>query len=252
MAQILLERASLSFRVRRQRQITIKEYLLKGMYLRRHNPLVEIRALQDLSLDLRDGARIGVLGSNGAGKSTLLRLLAGVYPPTSGRRTVHGRVSSLFELNLGFEMEANGWQNIRNRGFLQGETPRSLRAKTREIADFSELGKFLDLPVRYYSAGMLVRLAFAIATAVEPEVLLIDEVLAAGDLAFQAKAARRLQEMVARARLLVVVSHDLAALVRLCDTGLWLEHGRVQQLGPIAEVIAAYQEHVRDCQLQPA
>src|SRR5262249_49566117 len=151
-----------------------------------------------------EGERVGVLGHNGAGKSTLLKLLAGVYPPTRGRRVVEGQISSLFDIALGFEIEATGWDNIRYRGYLQGETPDSIGEKMQPIADFSELGEFLNVPVRYYSAGMMVRLAFSIATAIDPEVLLVDEVLGAGDLAFQAKARQRMKEMIERARLLVL------------------------------------------------
>src|SRR5436190_494242 len=171
MAHIDLDHACLTFRLRERYQITLKEYLLRGMYRRTANPLREVKALQDVSLTCRDGNRLGIIGANGAGKSTLLRLLAGIYWPTQGRRLVQGRISSLFELTLGFEMEASGRQNILYRGYLQGETPRSIRAKMDEIAEFSELGHFLDLPMRCYSAGMLVRLAFSIATAIEPEIL---------------------------------------------------------------------------------
>jgi ABC-type polysaccharide/polyol phosphate transport system ATPase subunit len=252
MAYVELDRAGMTFRIRQRYQITLKEYLLRGLFRRSANPFKEVKALQDVSLRLRDGSRVGVIGANGAGKSTLLRLLAGIYTPTSGRRLVRGRVSSLFELTLGFEMEATGWKNIVYRGYLQGETPRSIQAKVRDIADFSELGSFLDMPVRCYSSGMLVRLAFAIATAVEPEILLVDEVLSAGDLAFQAKARRRMREMMARARIMVVVSHDLAGLPRLCDRAIWLDHGRVRQAGPVADVIAAYTDHVRGRPLQTA
>src|SRR5262249_44925867 len=187
MARIDLDRVSLTFRVREQHQITLKEFLVRGLFRRVRNPLLKVRALRDVTLRFRDGDRVGVIGGNGAGKSTLLRLLAGVYWPTRGRRVVEGRGSSLFELNLGFEMEASGRQNIIYRGYLQGETPRTIRAKMQEIAEFSELGRFLDVPVRYYSAGMLVRLAFSIVTTIEPEILLVDEVLGAGDLAFQQK-----------------------------------------------------------------
>jgi lipopolysaccharide transport system ATP-binding protein len=244
MAKIDLERVSLTFRVREQYQITLKEYLLRGLFRRARNPLLKVRALQDVSLRFGDGDRVGIIGGNGAGKSTLLRLLAGVYTPTRGRRRVAGRVSSLFELNLGFEMEATGRKNIMYRGYLQGETPRSIRAKMQEIADFSELGRFLDVPMRYYSAGMLVRLAFSIATTIEPEVLLVDEVLSAGDLAFQAKARERMEDMMSRAKIIVMVSHDLENLPQLCETGVWLDHGRVCKIGPIEDVIAAYRAHV--------
>jgi ABC-type polysaccharide/polyol phosphate transport system ATPase subunit len=252
MPYVKLDRASMVFRIRQRYQITLKEYLLRGLYRPSANPFREVRALQDISLTLRDGSRLGVIGANGAGKSTLLRLLAGIYAPTSGRRVVRGRVSSLFELTLGFEMEATGWKNMIYRGYLLGETPRSIKAKMQEIAAFSELGDFLDMPVRCYSSGMLVRLAFAIATAVEPEILLIDEVLSAGDMAFQAKARRRMREMMARAKIMVVVSHDLQSLPRLCDQAIWLDHGRMRQAGPVADVIAAYTEHVRSREHQAA
>jgi ABC-type polysaccharide/polyol phosphate transport system ATPase subunit len=244
-SRIELDRVSLTFRVREQHQITLKEFLLRGLYRRSRNPLLKVHALRDVSLRFGDGDRVGIIGGNGAGKSTLLRLLAGVYWPTRGRRLVLGRVSSLFELNLGFEMEASGRQNIIYRGYLQGETPRSIRAKMEEIAAFSELGKFLDVPVRYYSAGMLVRLAFSIATAIEPEILLIDEVLSAGDLAFQQKARERMRAMMSRAKIIVVVSHDLGNLPHLCETGVWLAQGQVRRVGPIDEVIAAYREHTQ-------
>ncbi len=249
MPLIQLDNASMIFRVREQYQITLKEYLLRGMFRRRANPVMEVRALQDISLRFGDGDRIGIIGGNGAGKSTLLRLLAGIYAPTRGRRTVRGRISSLFELSLGFEMEASGRQNIIYRGYLQGETPRSIRAKMKEIADFCELGRFLDIPVRFYSAGMQVRLAFSIATTLKPEILLVDEVLSAGDLAFQAKARRRMRDMMSRAKIMVVVSHDLDTLAAVCETGIWLHRGRMRLTGPMQTVIDAYKEFVRD---QPA
>jgi ABC-type polysaccharide/polyol phosphate transport system ATPase subunit len=240
MASIVLDRVNLTFHVRQHRQLTLKEYLLKGMYRQSVNPRVEIRALQNLCFEIGDGERVGILGANGSGKSTLLRLLAGIYHPTSGQRRVEGRVSSLFELGLGFEMEATGWKNIRFRGFLQGESVESVRRKAPEIAAFSELGDFLDMPTRYYSSGMLVRLAFSAATTMEPEILLIDEVLGAGDRAFQQKAQKRLRDMVEQARILVVVSHELPVLSGLCQRGIWLDKGRVLADGPIDEVIDAY------------
>ena len=244
MAAVELDHASMIFRVREQHQITLKEYLLRGMYRRTANPVMKVKALNDVSLRFHDGDRVGIIGGNGAGKSTLLRLLAGIYAPTRGQRTVLGRVSSLFELSLGFEMEASGRQNIAYRGYLQGETPRTLKTKTQEIAEFSELGRFLDIPVRYYSAGMLVRLAFSIATTIEPEILLVDEVLSAGDLAFQTKARQRMGQMMSRAKIIVVVSHDLASLSQLCVTGVWMDQGRVRLLGPMHDVITAYKDQV--------
>ena len=178
MALIRLDDVDLVFHVRRHGRISLKEYLLHGFFRRRKENVLEVRALEGINLQIDEGERVGIIGSNGAGKSTLLKLLAGVYPPTGGTREVCGQISSLFELSLGFEMDASGWDNMMYRGYLQGESPRSIREKMGSIADFSELGQFLDMPIRYYSSGMLVRLAFSIATAINPEVLLLDEVLA--------------------------------------------------------------------------
>jgi ABC-type polysaccharide/polyol phosphate transport system ATPase subunit len=252
MPRIELDQVSMIFRVRQQYQITLKEYLLRRMARPDRNPITTIKALQGVTLHIGDGERVGIVGANGSGKTTLLRLLAGIYHPTHGKRRVRGRISSLFELSLGFEMEASGWKNILYRGYLQGETPLSMKKKMEEIAEFSELGKFLNLPVRYYSAGMLVRLAFSIATTIQPEILLVDEVLSAGDLAFQAKAQQRMREMLDRAGIVVLVSHDLESVRRLCDRAIWLEQGRVQKDGPASEVVTAYIDQVEQRQALPA
>jgi lipopolysaccharide transport system ATP-binding protein len=244
MARIELDNVSVSFRVRHMRRITLKEYLLRRLFSRSVNPVVTVEALQNVNLTLEEGQRIGILGHNGAGKSTILKVLAGIYPPTSGRRIVEGRISSLFDISLGFELEASGWENIAYRGFLQGESPKSIEAKMQAIADFTELGDFLNMPVRHYSAGMMVRLAFAIATAIEPEILLVDEVLSVGDMAFQEKARKRMREMIDRAKLIVMVSHDLASLGRLCERGIWMDHGRVRLEGHMEDVIQAYSDSV--------
>lgn len=241
MARITLDHAGITFKVRRSGRVTLKEFMVRQLFRRSRNPVLEIRALDDICLDLTRGTRLGIIGHNGAGKSTLLKLLAGVYPPTSGARAVSGRISSLFDITLGFEPEATGWENVSYRAFLQGETPSSLRPKLHAIAEFSELGDFLNVPVRCYSSGMLMRLAFSIATAMEPEILLVDEVLSVGDMAFQEKARQRMQEMLERAHLIVMVSHDLDSLAKVCDQALLLDHGRIRMQGPTAEVIRAYE-----------
>jgi ABC-type polysaccharide/polyol phosphate transport system ATPase subunit len=245
MARIELDHIGLTFRVRQKIRLTLKEFIVGGMFLQSKNPVMEVPALQDVSLEVEQGDRVGVIGPNGAGKTTLLKLLAGIYPPTEGRIAVEGKVSSLFDIALGFEPDASGWENISYRSYLQGETPRSVRAKRDAIAAFSELGEFLHMPVRYYSAGMVVRLAFSIATAIDPEILLVDEVLSVGDLAFQSKARERMKEMMERAHLMVMVSHDLDAVESICNRAVWLSRGRVVQAGPSADVIAAYTASVQ-------
>jgi lipopolysaccharide transport system ATP-binding protein len=245
MVEIDLDGVSLDFKVRQFRHLTLKEFLVRGLFKRAANPYIHVHALKDISLRVGEGERLGIIGHNGAGKSTLLKLLAGIYPPSHGSRTVRGRISSLFDITLGFEPDASGWENIDYRGYLQGETPKSIRAKKEQIAAFTELGEFLDMPVRYYSAGMMIRLAFAIATASEPEILIVDEVLSVGDLGFQQKASQRIRAMMAQARLMVIVSHDLQSLQNLCTRIVWLDHGRIRQVGPPAETVAAYQSHAQ-------
>ena len=231
MARLQLDNVGLTFRVRYGGRVPLKEYVLNLFHRRQTSPVIEVNALSDISMNLTDGDRIGIIGPNGAGKSTLLKVLAGIYEPTAGKRRVSGRISSLFDISLGFEMEATGWQNIAYRSFLQGETPKSIRPKMKAIAEFSELGDFLNMPVRYYSSGMFVRLAFSIATAIEPEILLVDEALGAGDLEFQ---------------------HDMDAVKSRCDKIVWLDHRRVRQVGPSEEVADAYTEFMKQHQAPPA
>jgi ABC-type polysaccharide/polyol phosphate transport system ATPase subunit len=242
MAKIELQDVSLTFTIRQQRKVSLKEYLTRMLFLPSRNPKVAVHALSHLNLKAQDGERIGVIGHNGAGKSTLLKMLAGVYPPTAGTRVVEGRICSLFDISLGFEFEANGWENIKYRAYLMGENPRSLEKKIQSIAEFSELGDFLNIPVRYYSSGMLVRLAFSISTAVNPEVLLIDEVLSAGDMSFQIKARQRMEQMMETARLMVLVTHEVSSVQEICNRAIWMQHGSIVMDGKPSEVVAAYQK----------
>ena len=244
MSLIKLEDVGLLFQVRCMGRISLKEYLLKGFFRRSKKKTFDVQALDGINLTVGEGDRLGIIGHNGAGKSTLLKLLAGVYPPTAGQRMVRGRISSLFDIALGFEGDASGWENIMFRGYLLGETPETIRDKVQPIAEFSELGDFLNMPVRYYSSGMMVRLAFSISTAIEPEILIIDEVLSTGDMAFQTKARERMRGLMSSARAVIVVSHDLTSLASLCDRVLWLHHGKMRMLGPTEEVIAAYTQEV--------
>lgn len=240
MTYIELDDVHLTFEVRHGQGVTLKEFLLSKVARRPVTTKICVDAIKQFNLSIREGERVGVIGHNGAGKSTLLKLLAGIYPPTRGDRRVEGKISSLFDIEIGFEPDATGWENIRYRGYLQGETPRTIRRKMEPIAEFAELGKFLEMPVRYYSAGMKLRLAFAIATAIDPEVLLVDEVLSVGDLAFQEKARRRMYEMMAKAKIIVMVSHDMDAIAKVCQRVLWLDHGTIRLDGQPTAVIGEY------------
>lgn len=244
MALIELTDASVTFTIRQHKRVSFKEYLVRGLFRQSVNSNVSVHALAGVNLTLRDGDRVGVIGHNGAGKSTLLKLLAGIYPPTSGGRTVEGKICSLFDISLGFEPEASGWDNIAYRAYLQGESPATLKGKIDGIAAFTELGEFLNVAVRHYSAGMMMRLAFAIATAIEPEVLLVDEVLAVGDLAFQQKAQARMREMMSSARVMVFVAHELETIRQMCNRVVWMRHGQVVMQGDPEDVIDAYIESV--------
>ena len=240
MAKIELTDVSITFNAHQQKRVSLKEYVVRGMFRKSLNPVLRVHALNGVTLSARDGDRIGVIGHNGAGKTTLLKTLAGVYPPTAGTRVVEGKVCSLFDITLGFEQEATGWENILYRAYLQGETPASVRDKLDQIAAFTELGDFLNIAVRNYSSGMLMRLAFSIATAVDPEVLLIDEVLAVGDLAFLQKARARMKELMGTARLMVMVAHDLPTIREMCTRVIWMTHGQVVMEGDPDEVVDAY------------
>ncbi len=230
--------------MRQCKRASLKEAVVRGLLRRTLNSSVWVHALSDIHFSAREGDRIGVIGHNGAGKSTLLKLLAGIYPPTEGTVSVQGRICSLFDIALGFEPEATGWENIVFRSYLHGQTPADVRAKLDPIGEFTELGEFLSMPVRNYSAGMLMRLAFAIATASEPEILLIDEVLAVGDRAFQIKAKARMRELMASSRLMVLVSHDLNVLRDTCNRVIWMKHGKMVMEGPSAEVIDQYAQSI--------
>lgn len=252
MAHIVFENVHLQFDVRRRRRISFKDFIVRGMFRRSANPRIKVNALSGVSFEIREGDRVGIIGHNGAGKSTLLKTIAGVYPPTHGRRDVEGRISSLFDVTLGFESEASGWETIAYRGYLQGETPKSIATKVKSIAEFSELGEYLDMTVGYYSTGMTVRLGFAIATATEPEILIVDEILGAGDLAFQQKARQRMDAMITNAKVVVLASHDLSTVSRLCNRVIWMDHGHVRQMGPPEKVIEAYTASTQQPQLLAA
>lgn len=196
-----------------------------------------IEALRDIDIRIAHGERVALVGHNGAGKTTLLRVLAGIYVPQAGRVAVSGKVAPLFDIGLGMDGEASGYDNIRLRGLYLGLSRREIECRIDEIAAFSELGGFLDMPIRTYSAGMQTRLSFAICTSVDPEVLLLDEGILAGDAAFMEKAQARLAAFVARAGILVLASHSDSLLASLCSRALRLEHGRLVADGPLQQVL---------------
>lgn len=202
--------------------------------------VVVVQALSDINLTLKSGDSLGLIGRNGAGKSTLLRVLAEIYAPTAGKISVVGKSVPLLDISLGLDDQSTGRQNIRLRGLLLGMTSQEIEEKTLEIVDFTELDGYIDLPLRTYSAGMRVRLAFAISTAVDADILLLDEVLGVGDAAFQEKAKKRLQEFHSRAQIVVHAIHDEKAIRDSCNKALWLENGSIKAFGDTSDVVAMY------------
>jgi ABC-2 type transport system ATP-binding protein/lipopolysaccharide transport system ATP-binding protein len=207
---------------------------------------VTIRALDSISLAVREGDRLGLIGHNGAGKSTLLKVFAGVYEPTGGRIAIEGRLSPLFNLAPGWDPEDTGFENIMNCGLFLGMTPDEVRRKTPEIAEVTGLGSYLDLPARTYSAGMILRLAFSIATAIDPEILLLDEGLSAGDASFAAVAEARIKNLLSRSRILIMASHSTELLKNWCNKAILLERGRIVASGPVAEVAEVYKSRPKE------
>ncbi|MCJ7856665.1 ABC transporter ATP-binding protein [Lachnospiraceae bacterium NSJ-143] len=202
--------------------------------------LHDVHALKGVSFEMVEGNRVGVIGHNGAGKSTLLKALAGIYPITGGEIEIKGQLQSLFDLAVGFEIDATGRENIAYRGLLLGESPKSIKEKTQEIIEFAELGEFIDYPVKSYSSGMIVRLAFAISTMIKGDILLLDEVFGAGDAKFMQKAKKRIMGLIETAKILVFVSHDFNAVRELCNRAIWLDHGEVKMDGDVETVINEY------------
>ncbi|WP_321919192.1 ABC transporter ATP-binding protein [Paraburkholderia tropica] len=192
-----------------------------------------VTALDQLTFSVRDGERVGLVGHNGSGKTTLLRTLSGVYAPVSGQLDMRGKVASLLDVSMGLDPDATGFENIYLRGILDGLRPATIRSKIEEIADFSELGEYLNLPVRTYSSGMMLRLAFAISTSVEADILIMDEWLSVGDADFSAKARRRLDELVGNASILVVATHDPQLISRVCTRRIEMQHGRIVSDAPV-------------------
>lgn len=228
--------------------VAFKERSLKSLMgnlfklQRAEHEVHDVHALKHINLDILPGQRVGLLGHNGAGKSTFLKMLAGLYPISSGRREVLGTVRSLFDLSLGFEPDASGRENILYRGLLLGLTPQFMREIEDEVVAFADLGEFIDYPIKTYSAGMQVRLAFAISTAVGGDILLLDEVIGAGDANFMAKAKMRIMSLIEKSEILVLASHDFGALQSICERGLVFHHGEIVFDGDMSDSIAEYKK----------
>jgi ABC-type polysaccharide/polyol phosphate transport system ATPase subunit len=236
---IQAEHLSKRFMLHHDRPRSLQE-LLAGVITRRRNHGEEFWALRDASFQVKKGEMLGVIGPNGAGKSTLLKLIARVLEPTSGTITAQGRVGALLELGTGFHPDLSGRENIFLNGTLLGLTQREIQQRMDEIIAFGELEHFIDIPLRNYSSGMQMRLGFAVAVHVNPDILLIDEVLAVGDEAFQRKCLRQIHRLRREEKTIIFVSHGLGSVAQLCDQALWLEDGRVHEKGPVREVIDRY------------
>jgi len=204
------------------------------------NRQVNVRALENVNFQLVSGDRLGLIGHNGAGKTSLLRILAKVYSPSKGHLTSNGKVTSLFNMSIGLELDDTGIENISTVGMYLGMTPKEIENKRAEIIEFSDLGDFIHLPIRTYSSGMQLRLSFAIATALEPEILLLDEGISAGDALFAEKAKTRIDEFYKRLNILVIASHSDTLIKKLCNKALLLEHGKVKAYGNVDDVLETY------------
>ena len=248
MAFIRLRDVSVEFPVysgsgRSLRRLLLQSTLQGNLGTDRHDR-VTVRALSGLNLYVGHGERVGLIGANGAGKSTLLKTLAGIYEPTHGRVLSAGRVTAFLTASVGLSPDATGRENIVLRGMYMDIHPRQVRARMDEIVDFTELGYYIDMPVRTYSAGMIIRLCFAVATAFPPEILLMDEWLAAGDAGFLAKARSRMETFVEGSSVVVLASHSLELVRQWCTRAVLLEHGHIVADGPVEEVAQLYLEHV--------
>lgn len=235
---IIAEDISMSFRMADNRPSSLKEYftrVLKGD-LKRH----DFQALKHISFDVYEGEVLGIVGRNGSGKSTLLKIISGILKPTAGSVRSFGNIVPMLELGSGFDMEMTGRENIFLNGAILGYTEEFLHSKYDEIVEFSEIGRFINSPVRNYSSGMLARLAFSIASVVNPEILIVDEILSVGDENFQQKSRARMMELMGGGTTVLFVSHNITQIREMCNRVLWIDGGDQRMIGPAAEVCEAY------------
>ena len=246
MASIRLDHVSVSFPIYSAGSRSIRARLMAAGSAGRigtdASSHIVVRGLNDVTVEIAHGDRVALVGRNGAGKTTLLRVMAGIYEPVAGTATVDGKVAPLFDVGLGMDPESSGYENILLRGLYLGLSRAEIRAKADEIAEFTELGSFLSLPLRTYSAGMQTRLSFAVSTSIDPEILLLDEGIGAGDAAFLDKAKQRLDAFVARAGILVLASHSENLVRQLCTRAILLDQGCVVATGMVDEVLERYRK----------
>ena len=236
---ITVDNVSMHFRMDKNHTTSLKEWVVS--FLKGKQQYEEFHALENVTFDVKRGEIFGVIGRNGAGKSTLLKVVSGIYKPTSGKAVSAGRIAPMLELGSGFDQELSGHDNIFLNGAILGFTEDFLKQKYDEIVAFSELGEFIHQPIKAYSSGMMMRLAFSVATIVEPEILIVDEILAVGDASFQQKSRARMLELMQGGTTVLFVSHTMSQIREMCDRVLWLDHGRVKMIGPTQEVCDAYE-----------
>ncbi|RIQ19604.1 ABC transporter ATP-binding protein [Jiangella rhizosphaerae] len=240
---VQVQNVSLTYRTTFERVPTFKTAIVR--FGRGERAVKEVEAVQDVSFDVPHGNAIGIIGANGAGKSTLMRMIAGILPPTKGRIQVNGRVSTLLALGVGFNAQLSGRENVVLGGLAAGLSRKEIQERYEEIADFAELGEFIDMPMRTYSSGMFQRLAFSVAVHMDPDILLIDEALSAGDAKFKQKAAAKMKDLVTNARTMFLVSHAMSSVKDLCNDALWMHKGKLMMRGNPDEVIAAYNKFLQ-------
>lgn len=238
MSVIKVENVSMCFRLSADRISSIKEYTVR--LLTRRLKYKKFWALRNVSFSVEKGEVIGIIGHNGAGKSTLLKVISGILKPTEGSVKVTGNIVPMLELGSGFDYDMTGRENIFLNGAILGYSKKFLQSKCQDIIDFSELGEFIDEPIRNYSSGMMMRLAFSIATVVEPEILIVDEILAVGDSDFQEKSKARMMELMSGGTTVLLVSHAISQIQELCDRVLWIEHGEVKKIGLTKAICEEY------------
>lgn len=236
------ENITMKFDLSPEKIDNFKEYAIK--YVKRDIKVEKFVALRDVSFQVEKGDRLGIIGLNGAGKSTLLKIIAGVMKPTEGKIEVKGKIAPLLELGAGFDPNYTGKENIFLNGAILGFSREYLEEKYDEIAEFSELGRFLDIPIKNYSSGMRTKLGFSIATIVQPDILILDEVLSVGDARFRKKSAKKIKSLFASGATVIIVSHSIRQIKNMCDKVLWLEEGQVIMHGDAKEVCDAYSENV--------